>query len=407
MLQTRPIRSAAVVRAGALVLACLGAASAVHAQIPLHGIVGVSAGGAFSCALTSGGAVLCWGAGAGGELGDGLRTNRSSAGGVAGLSSGVLAVSAGSEHACAITAGGAARCWGLDYDGQLGDGSGAFGVIRDTPVAVVGLAGGVASIAAGASHTCAVSTGGGVKCWGRNDHGQLGDGTTMKRLAPVAVSGLSSGVAAVVPGAYHTCALMTAGGVQCWGDNEYGQLGDGSTTERLTPVAVSGLAGASAISAGDYHACALVGGGVVCWGDNGNGQLGNGSTTSSNTPVATSGLASGVVDVSAGADFDHSCALLAGGSVRCWGEYRFPIGGIFPIASTTPLDRGFSGAVAISAGGAGFVLTAHVCAIGIDGGVTCMGGNHYGQLGDGHTADWVETPVAVVLADVIFSDGYE
>jgi hypothetical protein len=93
--------------------------------------------------------------------------------------------------------------------------------------------------------------------------------------------------------------------------------------------------------------------------------------------------------------------------VRCWGEYYFPIGGIFPVASTTPLDRGFAGAVAISAGGASFVLTSHVCAVGADGGVRCQGGNHYGQLGNGAPGAYSEAAVEVVLSDAIFADGFD
>jgi alpha-tubulin suppressor-like RCC1 family protein len=400
-------RSMRVPARGAFACLALAAASLSQAALPLRGVSAVSAGGAHTCALTTTGGVLCWGDGSAGQLGDGMRSARATPVGVFGLSSGATAVSAGSEHTCALTTGGAAKCWGLDYDGQLGDGSGAFGVIRDTPVDVAGLSHGVAVIAAGASHTCAVTTAGGVKCWGSNDHGQLGDGTMTRRLAPVDVSALSAGVVAVALGDYHTCALMASGSAKCWGDNDNGQLGDGTPVARLTPVSVSGLAGATAITAGDFHACALASGGIVCWGDNGNGQLGNGTTTPSSVPVGVSGLGGGVAAISAGSDFDQSCALLVGGNVRCWGEYYFPIGGIFPVASTTPLDRGFAGAVAISAGGAGFVLTSHVCAVGTDGGVRCQGGNHYGQLGNGAPGGYSDTAVEVVLSDAIFADGFD
>jgi len=380
---------------------------AARAAVPLRGTSRVSAGGAHTCVLTTAGGVLCWGANSAGQLGDGTQTARLAPVGTVGLASGVRAISAGRDHTCALTTGGAVKCWGIDYDGQLGDGSGAFGVVRRTPVQVIGLAQGVAAIAAGASHSCAITSAGGAKCWGLNDHGQLGDGTATKRLAPVDVSGLASGVAAIALGEYHTCALMMTGGAKCWGDNDDGELGDGSNIERRTPVNVSALAGATAIAAGDFHACALANGGMVCWGYNGNGQLGNGTTTASPLPVAVSGLGSGVAAISAGADFDHSCALLVGGSVRCWGEYYFPIGGIFPIASANPLDRGFAGAASISAGGAGYVLTSHVCAVGADTGVRCQGGNSQGQLGNGVQGDYSETPVDVLLGDSIFADGFE
>ena len=125
-----------------------------------------------------------------------------------------------------------------------------------------------AGVSAGAQHACALNVSGGVRCWGSNLHGALGDGTTTQSGVPVAVSGLSSGVAAVAAGGLSTCALTTGGGVDCWGDNSYGELGDGTTTDRHTAVAVSGLSsGVTAIMAGFHRSCALTsGGGVKCWG---------------------------------------------------------------------------------------------------------------------------------------------
>ena len=125
--------------------------------------------------------------------------------------------------------------------------------VMNTPEALPPLLN-IAAITAGYAHTCALTSGGGVKCWGRNDYGQLGDGTTTERHTPVNVSGLASGVSAIATGMYHTCALTSGGGVKCWGDNEDGQLGDGTTTDRHTPVNVSGLAsGVSGIAGGYEH----------------------------------------------------------------------------------------------------------------------------------------------------------
>ncbi|OBS51708.1 hypothetical protein A8B73_14880 [Methylosinus sp. 3S-1] len=284
------------------------------------GVVAITTGALHACALTVAGAVLCWGSNANGQIGDGTMTNRLTPVAVSGLSSGVVAIAAGQFHNCALTSAGAVLCWGWDGLGQLGDGVENYYVNRLTPVGAWGLSSGVVSITAGDNHSCAVMRGGAARCWGQNHRGQLGDGTTTERSKPVAVTGLAGGVAAIMAGGVHTCAVTSAHAVKCWGYNYYGQVGDGTTTTRITPVAVSGLSsGVVALAAGYGHNCALKGdGGLWCWGRNYFGQVGDRTTTHRATPVSVPGHTRGVLAIALGGD--HSCVSVGGGIVRCWGN---------------------------------------------------------------------------------------
>jgi len=357
----------------------------------------VAAGGYHTCAITSSGGVLCWGDNGSGRLGDGTTMDRLTPVTVSGLASGVTAIVAGGSHTCALTTAGALRCWGENSSGQLGDGT---TVDRHMPVTVSGLASGVVSVAAGGAHTCAVTSFGSVQCWGGNSQGQLGDGTTTNRNVPVTVLGLASGMATVAAGETHSCALTVAGGVRCWGANSFGQLGDGTTTSSLTPVTVSGLeSGIVAVVAGEYHTCALTTGGAGrCWGYNYFGQLGDGTTTPSPTPVAVSGLGTGIVAVAAGKY--HTCAVTAGGAVRCWGSNSYgQVGDGSTTSQPAPVAvSGLgSGVATVSAGGS------HTCALTDSGAVRCWGRNDYGQLGDATTTMRL-TPVPTVGFQPLASD---
>ncbi len=343
------------------------------------GVTAIAAGGLHTCALKNGG-VKCWGANADGELGNNSRAESHVPVDVAGLSSGMTSIAAGGSHTCALTSGGGVKCWGLNSFGQLGNNS---TTTSSSPVAVSGLSSGVVAIATAEHHTCALMNGGAIKCWGINADGELGDNSQTESHVPVDVSGLSSGATALVAGYDHACAV-TNGGAKCWGANDDGQLGNDSTTSSHVPIAVVGLSsGVAAISAGVGSTCALVNGGAVkCWGYNGFGELGNNSTTRSRIPVDVFGLSSGVTAIAAGGL--HACALMNGGGVKCWGNNaEGELGNNSTTESHVAVDTsGLSSSVsAIAAGGS------HTCVLTNGGGVKCWGANSAGQLGSNSTAN--------------------
>jgi alpha-tubulin suppressor-like RCC1 family protein len=281
--------------------------------------------------------------------------------------------------ACAVTTRGAAVCWGQYTDAT-------YTQLQRTPIVVAGLESGVAAVAVGNTHACALTTGGGVKCWGRNDYGQIGQGVASAGLLPpLDVPGLTSGVTAVASGAHHACALTTGGGVKCWGYNYHGQLGNGGTADQASPVNVTGLAsGVRAISAGGYQTCALTaGGGVKCWGTGGG-----------TTPADVAGLTSGVAEVSAGGD--HTCVRTTGGAAKCWGSAYRMLGNGTINTSGTPVDVvGLSsGATQLDTGFGGL---GHTCAL-VGGEIRCWGSNYYAQIGDGSGRYWAPTPATVPAA---------
>ena len=374
MITGRRLRIAVALIAGAILPLGSFPIATVAAGVPT--VTAITAGGSSTCALTSAGGLKCWGSNRNGQLGTGKTTASPSPVNVVGFTSGAIAVAVGfHDHACALTSGGGVKCWGYNGSGQLGNGTTTNSSV---PVQVSGLTSGVTAIAAGDFHSCALTSGGGVKCWGHNGEGQLGSGSGNSRT-PVDVLGLTSGAIAIAAGALHTCALTSGGGVKCWGANSFGQLGNGTTANSSTPVDPSGLASSiSAIAAGSSHTCALTsGGGVKCWGFNSHGELGNGSITRSTVPIDVSGLAGGATAVAAGVF--HTCALLSAGAVKCWGSNASGQLGSGSGNSRSPADvvGVAGGASAISAG------SAHTCALTSSGGAKCWGANYYGQLGNG------------------------
>jgi alpha-tubulin suppressor-like RCC1 family protein len=360
----------------------------------------VAAGGYHSCAVLAGAQVACWGDNTNGELGNGQTGESLTEVPVQGVSN-ATGVTAGDYHSCALIAGGSVDCWGDNSDGELGDGttSGPKTCAGDpcspTPVTVSGIAT-ATQITASYFQSCALLAAGGVDCWGDNANGQLGDGTTSTSSTPVAVAGITTATQ-IAAGGLHACALLAGGGVDCWGNNLEGQLGNGTTTASTTPVAVQGITTATQIAAGEYHACALLAGGTVdCWGNNYDGELGNGTTASSSTPVAVQGITTATQIT---ASYFDTCALLAGGSVKCWG-YNFDgelgdgtaagpetCGTLDDPCSSTPVAvSGIATASQISAGGI------HACARLTSGALQCWGGNYDGELGDG-TAGYSLLPV--------------
>ncbi|MGQ0845227.1 MAG: RCC1 domain-containing protein [Sporichthyaceae bacterium] len=285
-------------------------------------LASISTGRDHSCGVTRAGAALCWGANAEAQLGDGTLTASSTPVPVRGLGSGVVEVSAGDRYSCAVLEDGSARCWGANQYGELGNGR-PHGSL--TPSRVANLTD-VASVdASGAGGTaCAVTRTGAAYCWGNDGNGQLGDGpddrSTKVSALPVAVSGLDSGVRSVHVGFRNACALTIDGAVLCWGDNAFGQLGTGDAavgTLSQVPVAVTGLTdGVAQLSLGDGHACAVrTGGTLECWGDNSSGQL-TGRMERAAVPTSVGGLGE-VRQADAGGA--GTCALVVAGGVFCWG----------------------------------------------------------------------------------------
>jgi alpha-tubulin suppressor-like RCC1 family protein len=342
--------------------------------------VAISARADDTCAVTSTGGVKCWGRDFGALPVD-----------IAGLTSGVAAIAVGPEHRCALTTVGGMKCWGDNTYGELGN---TTPPLPSDVVDVMGLTSGVAAIAAGWTHSCAVTTAGGVKCWGNGYMGQLGNNAAMTSQMPVDVQGLSSNMVSVACGDAFTCARDAAGSLYCWGeDGAYGNLGDSyaAGAGSLVPVDVLYITGSQLLVTGTLHACATTAAmGLECWGYGGYGALGDSFTSNDSVPGPVQGLSSGVV--AAGAGLQDTCAVTSAGAVLCWGvNTQGQVGDNSTMQRLVP--------VPVTGLSSGFVSVAvgdsHACALASTGAVWCWGFNVQGQLGNGGSPNQSPVPVRV------------
>ena len=295
-------------------------------------------------------------------------------------------IAAGDQHACGLTRDGAVWCWWFGTSGQLGDGKteGAYAA----PVRVVDLPA-ARAVEAGGNSSCAIDQDGGLWCWGDNQFGRLGDGTTENRWRPTRVVGLDRSVVSVSVASDHGCAVLEDGTARCWGDNSMGELGDGTRAPSSTPVRVTVMdALIEAASSGANHTCALTRTGQVwCWGHNGGGELGTGDTASREGAVQVE-LGGAVRALAAGGA--STCALRDDGAVFCWGENAVQVG-----------DKEFAGALGVGSGedpvatprqvgglpgtitDIGATHWSHYAALGGDGSVWGWGSNENGEVGPG------------------------
>ncbi|HYW13995.1 MAG TPA: hypothetical protein VE871_18670 [Longimicrobium sp.] len=389
-IHTLPLALAAVLLLSACTDRLPSAATAPEAGAPSLTVVPTNAfdtldgGRDHACGLTSGGQAYCWGRNAFGQLGD--STAAATATPVAVLHpSGVTfdRITAGGAHTCALTSAGQAYCWGHNADGRLGD---STTVLPLMPVAVLPL-GGIAftQVDAGNAHTCGLNGSGQAYCWGQNTSGQVGDSTINNyRISPTATLQGSLAFTSISAGFSHTCALDGAGQAYCWGYDGDGALGNGSTFGGRIPQVVQQPSGVTfvAVSSNYSHSCGLTSGGqAYCWGENAAGQVGDSTLVDRNAPVAVQQGALAFVSITTG--LDHTCAVDAGGSAYCWGgdasqQLGNGAGAASRIPAAVTMPTGVSFAFAS-------VDAAKSCALDTTGQAWCWGRNNFNQIGDGTT----------------------
>ena len=420
----------------------------------------ITAGDRHTCALRQTGTITCWGSNNSGQLGNGTTDSSWVPVEVQGITD-ATQITAGIEHTCALRQTGTITCWGRNFHGQLGNGQSGSGADSSVPVEVFGITD-ATQITAGGEHTCALRQTGTITCWGNNDDGQLGNGQSgydADSSVPVEVLGITDATQITAGGYYstgHTCALLQTGTITCWGDNLFGQLGNGQRgddADSSVPVGVTGISDATQITAGGSNACALrqtgtitcwgnspsgegesmLGindatqittgrwhscalrqtGTITCWGWNEDGQLGNGQAgydAHSAVPVEVQGITD-ATQITAGGNYatGHTCALRQTGTITCWGNNRYgqlgngqSTGGDWEddsADSSVPVEvQGITDATQITAGGN--YATGHTCALRQTGTITCWGANWAGQLGNGQSGDDAHSSVPVEVLGI-------
>ena len=364
--------------------------------------VSLATGAHNTCSIRADADIYCWGRNGNGQLGYGSSSDlgcgnhnhacKDRPTETIDLGSDVISVAFGDQHACGLTDTGIVKCWGRNNHGQIGTSGGD----KNAPVEVsFGSTLIATSIYAGGHHTCVILSDGTVRCWGRNVHGQLGIGTTMNTNTPTTINTLGAGRSAISLALAwdSTCALLDDGSVKCWGNRQHGQLGDGSSIGETSsppsnPISFGIGRTAKMITAGEFHYCVILDNDeIMCWGDGANGKLATGSTADQTTPTAPSGsFAAGRYAVYLDAGYHHTCAILDNGHATCWGsDANGQLGNGLTTGDMLSLHTGHFGwnAMAISAGGS------HTC-MQVDKPndghqherIKCWGSRGSGQLGD-------------------------
>lgn len=371
----------------------------------------VAVGREHTCALDLGGHAYCWGSDADGQLGHPptAMCDTGSRGGCSLAAEPVTTpltfrqISAGARHTCALTAAGAAYCWGSEADGALGivPAMSAPGGTALTPQPVAGSLA-FAWISAGYSHTCGVAADGTAYCWGRNDRGQLGTGDTLPQSIPARVA-TAVRFTQISAGQQRTCGVTVANAVLCWGNIWlYREGGFEYSRLRTTPEAVPGATAFDGVSVGTFTTCGVAAQGAYCWEANPHGEMGNGTTDGSTAPVPVVG---GLTFSSVSAGIIQTCGVTVDQQAYCWGNDSFGQLGVSPstlssrcaastlACSVVPIRViGWRRFVSVQTG-----LGNHSCGVTTDANIYCWGLGQSGQLGFGGLVGATSQPLRVAM----------